>query len=211
MKSNEHRTRFIRKTALRALLCGLVLAAAAGWFRAAAVTELLPENIIRLHVVANSDSQEDQALKLQVRDAVLKEAGRWCQGAGGFQQANALICTHLESILSAAQERVAREGFSQPVSVGVTEEFFPTRDYEGFTLPAGRYRTLRVTIGQGEGHNWWCVVFPALCLPAAGDGGDPLAALPEEQRELAENPGRYRVELKVVEWYEALREWVRGK
>ncbi len=195
-----------------AAACGLVLAACVGWLRAAAATELLPENILRLHVVANSDSREDQALKLQVRDAVLEEAGRWCRGAGSLEEANALVCVHLEGIRQAAEETVRARGAGQTVRVQVTEMFFPTRAYEGFTLPAGRYRALRVTLGEGAGRNWWCVVFPALCLPAAGEGagGDILAALPESQRALVEEPGRYRVELKVTELYERLKEWLRG-
>lgn len=192
-------------------LAGLILAASMGWLRAAAATELLPENILRLHVVANSDSEADQALKLEVRDAVLAEAARWCQGAESLEQANAQVCVHLEGIAQAAEETLRARGSAQGVRVRVTEMFFPTRVYEGYTLPAGRYRALRVTLGRGAGHNWWCVVFPALCLPAAGGDADPLAALPETQRDLVEDPGRYRVELKVAELYERLREWLRGE
>ena len=128
-----------------------------------------------------------------------------------MEEANVLLCTHLEGITLAAEDAVRREGFSDRVRAQVTEEYYPTRQYEGFTLPAGRYRSLRVTIGEGEGRNWWCVVFPALCLPAAGEGGEPLGTLPESQRELAEHAGKYRVGLKVTELYEQLREWLRGQ
>jgi len=83
--------------------------------------------------------------------------------------------------------------------------FFPARDYETFSLPAGTYRTLRVTIGEGKGRNWWCVVFPALCLPAASEAEDVLSALPESQRDIVEHPQKYQVEFKLVEWYERLR------
>lgn len=200
-----------RKMIARALCCGLVLAACLGWLRTAGTAEQLPENLLRLHVVANSDSEADQALKLQVRDAVLQEAGQWCRDAESMEEANVLLCTHLEGITLAAEDVVRREGFSERVRAQVTEEYYPTRQYEGFTLPAGRYRSLRVTIGEGEGRNWWCVVFPALCLPAAGEGGEPLGTLPESQRELAEHAGKYRVGLKVTELYEQLREWLRGQ
>lgn len=198
------------KITARVLLCGLVLASCLGWLRAAGTAEQLPENILRLHVVANSDSQADQALKLQVRDAVLEEAGRWCRDAGSLEEANRLLCTHLEGVALAAEDVVRSQGGTGPVRAQITEEYYPTRQYEGFTLPAGRYRSLRVTIGEGVGHNWWCVVFPALCLPAAGDGGEPLSRLPENQRELAENPGRYQIGLKAAELYEQLRQWLRG-
>lgn len=192
----------------RAALCGLILACAWGWLTVAGPAEQLPENILRLHVIASSDREEDQALKLAVRDAVLEEASRWCADAGSLQEANAQVCTHLESIVNSAQHIVDESGFSDQVTATVTEEFFPTRQYEGFTLPAGRYRALRVVIGEGQGHNWWCVVFPALCLPAAS-GEDVLAQLPQEQREVVENR-EVRVSLKFLEIYEELKNWLAG-
>lgn len=201
----------MQKQIARILACGLILAAACGWLRVAAASEQLPENILRLHVVANSDSKEDQALKLAVRDAVLREASQWCQNAETLEEANLEICTHLESIRAAADNTIKQSGFTDTVIAQVTEEFFPTRKYEGFTLPAGRYRTLRIKIGKAEGHNWWCVVFPALCLPAAGEEQkDVLATLPESQRAVAENPGRYQVEFKLAELYEQLKNWLAG-
>lgn len=201
----------MQKQLARVLACGFILAASCGWLRVAAASEQLPENILRLHVVANSDSAEDQALKLIVRDAVLQEASLWCQEASSLEEANAQVCTHLESISVAANSAIKQQGFTDIATTQVTEEFFPTRKYNTFTLPAGRYRTLRVKIGKAEGHNWWCVVFPALCLPAAGgDQKDVLAALPENQRAVAENPERYRVEFKLTELYEQLKNWLAG-
>lgn len=200
----------MKKFAARAMACGFLLAASCGWLKVAAASQQLPENILRLHVVANSDSQEDQALKLRVRDRVLEEAARWCREAETLEEANARVCTHLEGIRQAAEDTIKENGFTDRATVQVTEEFFPTRTYENFTLPAGRYRALRVVIGEGEGHNWWCVVFPALCLPAAGEE-DVLAGLPKGQREVAEHPGRYQVEFKLVEWYEELKHWISGE
>ncbi|RKJ41367.1 stage II sporulation protein R [Acutalibacter sp. 1XD8-33] len=199
----------MKRFAARVMACGFLLAASCGWLRVAAASEQLPENILRLHVVANSDRQEDQDLKLRVRDAVLEEANRWCQGAETLEEANVQICTHLEGIRGAAENVIKANGFTDRATVQVTEEFFPTRTYENFTLPAGRYRALRVVIGEGEGHNWWCVVFPALCLPAAGEK-DVLATLPENQRKVAQSPGRYQVEFKLAEWYEELKNWLAG-
>ena len=197
--------------AFRAALCGLLVAASLSWLGIAAPMEQLPENILRLHVVANSDSEADQALKLKVRDAVLDEAGRWCAGAENLEDANFLVCTHLEGIKTAAEETVKDYGLSDSVKALVTEEYFPTRKYEGFTLPAGRYRALRVVIGEGKGHNWWCVMFPSLCLPAAGEPSeDVLAQLPKSQRQVAENPERYKVGFKLVELYEELKDWFRS-
>lgn len=190
----------------RSLLCAFLLTATLGWFRTAAAAEQLPENILRLHVVANSDSEEDQALKLAVRDAVLSEAGKYCSAASTLEEANFQVCTHLEAITQAAQKVIARQGAGDRASAQVTEMYFPTKSYENFTLPAGRYRALRVTIGEGAGRNWWCVVFPALCLPAAAEE-DPLALLPQEQREAAESSGQYKVGFKVAEWFAELKNW----
>lgn len=188
--------------------CALIMACSLSWLTAAGPAQQLPENILRLHVLAASDSGDDQALKLLVRDAVLTEAAQWCEGAESLEDANAGVCTHLESIADAARRTVKANGRDDPVAVTVTDEFFPTRQYGQLTLPAGRYRALRVVIGEGAGHNWWCVVFPALCLPAAGEE-DVLSVLPPEQRELVEGKG-VRVSFKLAELYEELKNWLAG-
>ena len=200
-----------KRTAIlgRALACGFFLTVLAGFFPFAAASEELPQNIVRLHVVANSNSQEDQAVKLLVRDAVLEECARWYQGVDSMEEASAQLCTHLQSIAEVARETLREQGAAYSAAAQVTEMYFPTRDYGDFSLPAGRYRTLRVTLGEGAGKNWWCVVFPSLCLPAAS-GEEALLSLPEEQRRLVEDSQQCQVKLKAVELWEALREWLRG-
>ena len=127
----------------------------------------MSEKIIRLHVVANSDSGADQAIKLHVRDAVLAAARQALQGVGDPQQAIAQALPQLEAAANAA---LAAQGSHDTASVSFRRELFPTRDYDTFSLPSGVYRSLRVTIGAGGGHNWWCVIFPSLCVPATADG-----------------------------------------
>ena len=127
----------------------------------------MSEKIIRLHVVANSDSGADQAVKLHVRDAVLAAARQALQGAGDPQQAIAQALPQLEAAANAA---LAAQGSRDTARVSFRRELFPTRDYDTFSLPSGVYRSLRVTIGAGGGHNWWCVIFPSLCVPATADG-----------------------------------------
>ena len=127
----------------------------------------MSEKIIRLHVVANSDSSADQAIKLHVRDAVLAAARQALQGAGDPQQAIAQALPQLEAAANAA---LAAQGSRETARVSFRRELFPTRDYDTFSLPSGVYRSLRVTIGAGGGHNWWCVIFPSLCVPATADG-----------------------------------------
>ena len=168
----------------------------------------LPQNVLRLHVVANSDSPADQEVKLKVRDAVLEEAARWYGDAATMEEANFALCTHLESITQAANKALAENGSPHTARAQVTDLYFPTRDYEGFSLPAGTYRSLQVTIGAGEGKNWWCVVFPALCLPAAQDREDVLALLPQQEQDIVSHPAEYQVEFKLVELFEELRHWL---
>lgn len=193
----------------RALVCGFVLAALCSFFPFAAACGQLPRDVVRLHVVANSNGAEDQAVKLLVRDAVLEEAARWYQGAGSMEEASSRLCTHLQSIAGAARQVLGEQGMGYSATAQMTEMYFPTRDYGDFRLPAGRYRTLRVTLGEGAGKNWWCVVFPSLCLPAATQE-EALLTLPEGERQVVEGGQGVQVKLKAVELWESLREWLRG-
>ena len=193
----------------RALVCGFVLAALCSFFPFAAACGQLPRDVVRLHVVANSNGAEDQAVKLLVRDAVLEEAARWYQGAGSMEEASSQLCTHLQSIAGAARQVLGEQGVGYSATAQMTEMYFPTRDYGDFRLPAGRYRTLRVTLGEGAGKNWWCVVFPSLCLPAATQE-EALLTLPEGERQVVEGGQDIQVKLKAVELWESLREWLRG-
>ncbi len=198
-----------KRTVLRAIVCGFLLAALASLLPFAASSEELPQHVVRLHVIANSDSERDQAIKLKVRDAVLKKAEPWIRGAETMEEANAALCVHLEALREAANEALRQNGALETAQVQVTDQYFPTREYDAFSLPAGKYRTLLVTIGEGKGKNWWCVVFPALCLPAAEEKPeDALSLLPESQRELVKNPQKYKVKFKAVELYEELKKWL---
>ena len=207
MNAKEHTRK--RRLLGRALVCGFVLAALCSFFPFAAACGQLPRDVVRLHVVANSNGAEDQAVKLLVRDAVLEEAARWYQGAGSMEEASSQLCTHLQSIAGAARQVLGEQGVGYSATAQMTEMYFPTRDYGDFRLPAGQYRTLRVTLGEGAGKNWWCVVFPSLCLPAATQE-EALLTLPEGERQVVEGGQDVQVKLKVVELWESLREWLRG-
>lgn len=194
------------RTLIRSAFCGFALAVAAAVFPFTASCETLPENIMRLHVIANSNSPQDQAVKLKVRDAVLTEAAKYYTDAENLQQASAAICVHLQSIEAAANSVLCENGFAERAVVQVTDCWFSTRDYDDFSLPAGKYRTLRVVIGEGSGKNWWCVVFPALCLPAAEKSApDVLSALTESEKAVISNPQKNRIKFKAVELYEQLK------
>lgn len=149
-------------------ICTLVLLfSACTGIRALGVDAELYDRILRLHVIADSDSDADQAVKLKVRDAVLKLLGDEMETSPDLEQAR----TAAERLMPEA-ERVARQvlrdsGFSYGATVTLGYEYYPTRDYGGFRLPAGRYLSYRIVLGSGEGHNWWCVLFPALCTAPA--------------------------------------------
>ena len=147
------------ETSLLIALCAALLAGT--W--ASAAGGRLASQVVRLHVIAASDAGEEQAVKLDVRDAVLAYLEPRLEDAETSAEAGEIISESLDGIAEAAAG--AAQGRS--VSVRLGEEYYPTREYETFSLPAGRYQSLRVTLGEGEGRNWWCVIFPPLCLTAA--------------------------------------------
>ncbi len=138
--------------------------------------EKLNSELIRLHVVANSDTREDQDIKLLVRDAIVESLQDDLSQIADVSQAKAYLQENLPKIESIANSALERAGFDGEAVVTLCKEAFDTRYYDTFTLPAGVYEALRVTIGEGEGHNWWCVVFPTLCLPATTNGFADTAA-----------------------------------
>ena len=136
----------------------------------------LNKELIRLHVVANSDSEEDQAVKLRVRDAVTESLRSAMAEVKDVEQAKAYLQENLPKIQAVANKTLEAAGFAPDAVVTLCREAFDTRVYDTFTLPAGVYQALRITIGEGQGKNWWCVVFPGLCLSAAGEGFEDVAA-----------------------------------
>lgn len=160
--------------------------------------EAIYADVIRLHIIAASDTEEDQTLKLAVRDAVLSVYGSALTSYSDRDSAAEAAREMLPGIRSLAEQTLREAGCDKPVSVTLTEEEYPTRDYETFSLPAGRYLSLRVLIGEAEGHNWWCVLYPPLCLGAATEGELLTDA---EWGLLTENGGgHYRVKFKLLEW-----------
>ena len=166
-----------------AALMALSLALCAGTW-AQSRQQSISSALVRLHVIAVSDAAEEQEIKLEVRDAVLAYLTPALENAENQQQARQIITENLEGIARAAGS--AAQG--RQVSVTLSRESYPTREYEGFTLPAGRYESLRVILGRGQGKNWWCVVFPPLCLSAAESekvqdvlNGEDLSIVTEEE------------------------------
>ena len=154
------------KKAKRILL--LIFLVAGVWFGGLlADKQQLREELLRLHVVAASDSEEDQTVKLQVRDAIMSSLQDGLEDLTDLQQATAYVEEMLPKLKTVADRVLEEAGFTERVSISLAAEEFPVREYDTFTLPSGVYQALRVVIGEGEGQNWWCVVFPKLCMSAA--------------------------------------------
>lgn len=175
----------------------------------AVTCENIRENVLRLHVLAASDSEEDQRLKLKVRDAILAESSDIFDGSVDMENAVERITPKLSEIQKTAERIIRENGFDYSVKVSLKEEFFTTRTYGKTTLPAGRYLALRVIIDSGKGHNWWCVMFPALCLPAARANTDIEAVLGEKGTRLVSKNPKYEPRFKVIEIIEEIKNGVR--
>ena len=185
-----------------ALAIGLVVALIVG-ARADMRQADLANKMLRLHVIANSDSEADQALKLRVRDRVIALSESLLQNVSDVDDARRIIAQNLSKIESCAQDEVQKNGYSYPVHAELTSMYFPTRDYESFSLPAGNYDAFRVVIGEGAGHNWWCVMFPPLCITAAEaevtKSAEEAGLTAEEIALIEEGKTVYRYEFKLME------------
>ena len=163
------------------------------------------DSVVRLHVLANSDSENDQALKLQVRDGVLAATAELLSDCTTREQALEVIGANLDTIRRSAQEVIEREGAGYDVTVKLCEEDYPTKNYESVCFPAGRYMSLQVCIGEAEGKNWWCVLFPGMCMSAASKTDAEQAFIqagltPEQYKLVTESDGaKYKLRFKFLE------------
>lgn len=200
---------FGRKTALSALLltAALLLLLAQG----GRDQRSLARQVVRLHVLANSDSEDDQRLKLRVRDAVLAQAEPLLEGTDSQQAAYECLSAHLEVLRQAGECALAAGGGTGPVVVTLGEDWFPTRRYGDFALPAGRYLTLRVSLGAAAGRNWWCVVYPPLCRVGVEQAEPASLGLTGEQVGLiGETDGAYEIRFRLMEWWGTLEQRLRA-
>ena len=155
VKERRHQLKFFEI----ALLIGLAVFLTSGALALRTQNDLA-EKVVRLHVLANSDSEEDQALKLKVRDVVLERATAILEESPDRREAESRLRGELLELERIAAAEIVAEGYDYPVTVELENTEFPTKAYDGFTLPAGEYLALRVIIGEGKGRNWWCVVVP---------------------------------------------------
>lgn len=182
------------------MLCALCVSLLAGTW-AQTKQEDISSSLIRLHVIAVSDEKEEQELKMRVRDEVLRTISPELESAESISDAERIVRANLGNIQRAAQSKA--EG--RKVTVTLSEEYYPTRRYECFSLPAGKYTSLRVILGEGKGHNWWCVVFPPLCVSAA-EQEKALDAMSEDERAILTEEDGYVIKFRVLELWGELME-----
>lgn len=161
------------------------------------------DKMLRMHVIANSDSEEDQALKLKVRDAVLREGKELFDGSVSSKDAEKILVPHIKALEKVALETIKNEGYDYDVKITVQEEFFNTRVYDNaITLPAGNYMAVKVIIGDGLGQNWWCVMFPPMCLPSANAKSELSDVLTDEETEIVTDSDKFEFRFKIIELLE---------
>jgi len=165
----------------------------------------LKRDVFRLHILANSDSREDQELKLKVRDRLLGE--NIFTQSKNKEEAMQNTKENIENLTEIAKEEIIKNGYDYDVTVQIVNMYFTTREYESFTLPAGNYDALRVLIGKAEGKNWWCVMFPPLCLPAASDKSKMDDVFTDNEVKIITQKPKYKIKFKTVEIFEEFKNW----
>ena len=199
---NDQRTLRPWETALMLALC---LALFTGVWADAQQARLAGQ-LVRLHVIAASDSETDQAEKLAVRDAVLAVLTPRLEGVTDSDEARRIILSSRRALLAAAHQATA-----QRVRIAFGTEHYPTRDYGAFALPAGDYASLRVILGAGAGRNWWCVVFPPLCAQEALSGGAAETLARNERDLITRADGEYEIRFRVLEIWDAIKQKIEAR
>ena len=167
------------------------------------------EKTLRFHVLANSDEEVDQELKMKVKEELIGYLTPILESCESAEESEEALASMVGQIEEKAREILAREGSDLCCKVVLGREYYPTRDYENLSYPAGEYRSLRVYLGRGEGKNWWCVLFPPLCLDAAaaGDGMDKAGYTDDEQALVTQKDAAYTVRFFILDVAARIKKW----
>ena len=168
----------------------------------------LTQKVLRLHIVADSDDPEDQAVKLAVRDALLTEYSQILAQAESLEEAEELANRLLPQMLDTARQTAEEQGCTLSVTGTVGAQSFPAVSYEGYTLPAGEYQAVRIQLGAGEGRNWFCVLYPAVCLDSSASLEEGMSS---QQKEMLTHPEEYEIRFALLDGLTALWNWVTGR
>jgi stage II sporulation protein R len=184
---------------------GLIISIAFSICSFAKTSDNIRREVLRLHVIANSDSAVDQNLKLRVRNAVLEAGADIFDGSVNVENAVEKITPEISYLEDVAQKTIEESGLNYNVKITIDKEFFTTRTYETVTLPAGDYLALRVVIGSGNGHNWWCVMFPPMCISAADKDEEISQVFNSDEVSLVKSNPKYEPRFKIIEIYQKLK------
>lgn len=165
------------------------------------------QSVLRLHIIANSDTNNDQELKFAVRDKVLSLESSLFNKAKSIDEVKTTAKNKIDEIRQTAQQEVYLKGYAYEVKAEVCDMYFTTREYDNFTLPAGNYTAVRIIIGKGEGKNWWCVLYPPLCLPAAEDNTKLSDVFTNSEEKIVENSDEYEYGFAAVELIENIKNY----
>ncbi len=187
----------------KALLIGLILTAVLSMVSFADTCDEIDDRVLRLHILANSDSEDDQRIKLTVRDCLLAQVPELFEGTASREEAVQAAENSMSRVKACVQEALDRQHVTYGFTVEVVDsQYFDQREYEDFTMPAGQYAALRVLLGEGEGKNWWCVMYPPLC------GGAAKATMEENfdhrQNKLLSSDGKYEIKFRLYEWLKGM-------
>ena len=180
----------------------LILLLISGIAKPIITSESISQKVFRLHILANSDSPYDQNLKLLVKDEILKLSTELFADAKSVNDARHIAEDNIKAFENTAQQVVEANGYSYNISVTTDKEYFNTRKYDGFIMPAGEYNTLKIIIGNGEGHNWWCVMYPSVCISGCTDDFDEI--MNDEEKEMLTS-SKFIPKFKIIEIYERIK------
>lgn len=190
----------------KAVISGLVLCLSFSLLPFEKECRNISDEVLRIHILADSDSEYDQSLKLKVRDAVLEYTEGIFDGAKSKSEAMKIADENIQNIIRVSEETLNANGCQKQVSAKITEMSFDTRYYDNITMPSGSYTALRITIGSGEGKNWWCVMYPSLCLYTCSDADTLEDKLTDNQYNLITDENEFEFKFKIVEYFNKIRD-----
>lgn len=192
----------------KSILFGLIITILVSTLSFDVECKQISDELLRIHILANSNSEQDQKLKLKVRDRLLKESDLIFENAKNKTEAKQFASKKIELITKIAEDEIQKNGYDYNVKAEIVNMYFDTRYYENLTTPAGFYDALRITIGSGSGKNWWCVMFPPVCIASAEEQVELKDVLSDDQQDILENSQKYEYKFKIVEIYESVANWL---
>lgn len=200
------------KTIEKSLILGMIFSVLYNIVNFSVSCENINSKIFRLHILANSDSVEDQSLKMRIKDKIQKFSKNILNNHNNKEESEDIFIKNLSNVEKIAKNEIRKCGYNYPVSARVTNSYFNTRNYENFTLPAGNYDALEIKIGSGKGENWWCVIFPMLCIGTSSKNKNLDKTFNKNEKNIICNrKKKYAINFRIVEIYQLVKKWIYSK